>query len=94
MVREGEGEGNIKKTWRSTDQSSVVLQLSVAAEGFGQVDELVPLSLLRVQQSVLVVLALRLPRPPVHVRHRALDHEHLRGSHTEVGQEPVNMLCP
>lgn len=66
-----------EKTWTSTDESSVVLQLSVAAEGSGAVDELVPLSILCVQQSVLVVLALGLARPPVDVRHHALHHQHL-----------------
>jgi len=56
----------------------VVLQLPVAAQGSGPGDELVPLPVLRVQQAVLVVLALRLPGPPVDVRHHALDHKHLQ----------------
>lgn len=68
-----EKEDERKKMWKSTDESSVVLQFSVAAEGFGQVNEFVPLSILCVQQSVLVVLALRLSRPSVDVRHHALN---------------------
>lgn len=43
---------------RPTDQSSIVFQFSVAAEGSGALNELVPLSILGVQQPVLVVLTL------------------------------------
>lgn len=43
---------------RPIDQSSVVFQFPVAAEGSGPLNELVPLSILRVQQPVLVVLTL------------------------------------
>lgn len=65
------------KFQKSTDESSVVLQLSVAAESPGLVDEVVPLSVLCVQKTVLVVLTLRLPRSPVDVRYHVLNHQYL-----------------
>lgn len=68
---------------KSTDESSVVLQFSVAAEGPGAVNQFVPLSVLRVQQTVFVVLTLRLTRPPVDVRHHALHHQHLWSNQTK-----------
>lgn len=71
------------KLLKSTDESSVVLQLSVAAEGPGPVDEFVPLSVLRVQQPVLIVLTLRLSGPSVDVRHHALNHKHLQKKQTK-----------
>lgn len=72
----------------NTHSSSVVLQLSVAAENAGAVDQQVSLAFLQVEQTLFIIVALRLARLDVNLRYDALDHVDLRGKNN-LGQVVV-----
>lgn len=56
----------------------------MAAENAGAVDQQVSLTLLQVEQTLFIIVALRLARLGVNLCHNALDHVDLRGKTTWV----------